>query len=579
MRSREAVQGDTARLRAVARRAKAGESIKIVALGGSVTNGGGCGSSALHASSQGSFGKCSWTNRFTKWMSEEYQNQDIKLVNRAQPATTSAWALSHFDRVTSVEPDLILVDYAVNDPIYFSDNDAHHNHERMMQAVTERLIRRFFEYAETRPEGKVPALVYVVTQRGWENSTYAYPNDVYVPVCREYGIPVVSVKDSIWPEMTPEPRTELWPTVKGAHPTWLGHQLITDVMAFAWVGATTNVDLRFSVDEKEKTRTPALMKDTPFHFSGVAAEKVGICQQGYLSPPFGSPSYLKPSFVGIGWTLANDNGKVGWVYDLATAGKYSPIETARRVLTNLRRSKTHVADHSHQKEAALDARRARSPLTQNAISNTEEGVDDINVILRRMVVKRKRSSVPSHLNKIPLLIKNMTLPGILSFPLRFNSSSPGLILEHLKSYEGYGDAVIWVTRSDDAVEIEGATRRSPTLKETAEAALAVAWENSKFATKCRHEHSQEKRGSPRRVHRSADCSLINSGSWDDPAIVEGVVDRKYFSFIFATGLSAQSFCFQVNGKIDRLKSCPRFVTVVFCLTKMRGFLETHGVRY
>mmetsp|Transcript_37270 Transcript_37270/g.73816 ORF Transcript_37270/g.73816 Transcript_37270/m.73816 type:complete len:353 (+) Transcript_37270:90-1148(+) len=263
------------------------------------------------------------------------------------------------------------------------------------------------------------------------------------------------------------------------------------------------------------------MKDTPFHFSGVAAEKVGICQQGYLSPPFGSPSYLKPSFVGIGWTLANDNGKVGWVYDLATAGKYSPIETARRVLTNLRRSKTHVADHSHQKEAALDARRARSPLTQNAISNTEEGVDDINVILRRMVVKRKRSSVPSHLNKIPLLIKNMTLPGILSFPLRFNSSSPGLILEHLKSYEGYGDAVIWVTRSDDAVEIEGATRRSPTLKETAEAALAVAWENSKFATKCRHEHSQEKRGSPRRVHRSADCSLINSGSWDDPAIVEG----------------------------------------------------------
>ena len=46
-RSRSAVPGDLGRLRAFARKARSGAAVKVVSLGGSVTNGGGCESYAL----------------------------------------------------------------------------------------------------------------------------------------------------------------------------------------------------------------------------------------------------------------------------------------------------------------------------------------------------------------------------------------------------------------------------------------------------------------------------------------------------------------------------------------------------
>ena len=85
--------------------------MKVVVVGGSVTNGGACASYALPQSKKGAFGTCSWSHRFVQWLQAHHSNPHINLVNLAMPATTSAWRLSHFDEVMSVHPDLLIVDY------------------------------------------------------------------------------------------------------------------------------------------------------------------------------------------------------------------------------------------------------------------------------------------------------------------------------------------------------------------------------------------------------------------------------------------------------------------------------------
>ena len=62
-----------------------------------------CESYALAQSKKGSFGRCSWSHRFVSWLSAHFgPGSNIKLVSLAQPATTSAWIVSHLDAVMKV---------------------------------------------------------------------------------------------------------------------------------------------------------------------------------------------------------------------------------------------------------------------------------------------------------------------------------------------------------------------------------------------------------------------------------------------------------------------------------------------
>lgn len=141
-------QGNLAFLKDFARRARAKEPLKVVALGGSVTNGGACESYALGQSKRGDFGACAWTNRLVLSLQRHFRNPRISLRSLAQPATTSPWIVSHFDAVLQQTPDLLLVDYAINDPNFDDSADGRAKYGAMMRSATEALIRRFFEFNE-----------------------------------------------------------------------------------------------------------------------------------------------------------------------------------------------------------------------------------------------------------------------------------------------------------------------------------------------------------------------------------------------------------------------------------------------
>ena len=166
-RSRDAVRGNTTRLLEVLRRAREGHAITVVSVGGSVTHGALCETSALHSNAV-----CAWTNRFVLWLRRHTANARITHVPLARPGTTSMYALTNFNRIRKAEPDLLLVDYGVNDPIVSvqEGSSGRAQYSGMIRAATEAIIRNFLAYSDKR--GAVGSVVYLATQRNWIDESY-----------------------------------------------------------------------------------------------------------------------------------------------------------------------------------------------------------------------------------------------------------------------------------------------------------------------------------------------------------------------------------------------------------------------
>ena len=127
----------------------------------------------------------------------------------------------------------MVVDYGVNDPLFTATRASQRQYLGMMRAATEQLVRRLLLRAEQRGEESF-ALLYLAMQRSWENASYAFADEVYSPVCAAYGVPVVSVRDALWPDVAlpvTHAQARLWQTKNGAHPSWHGHQLVADLLA------------------------------------------------------------------------------------------------------------------------------------------------------------------------------------------------------------------------------------------------------------------------------------------------------------------------------------------------------------
>jgi hypothetical protein len=74
-------------------------------------------------------------------MREHFNNPHIVLESLAAPATTSAWALTHFNKVLSLKVDLLLVDYGVNDPISSSSAAGRESYAGIAEASFPLLLR------------------------------------------------------------------------------------------------------------------------------------------------------------------------------------------------------------------------------------------------------------------------------------------------------------------------------------------------------------------------------------------------------------------------------------------------------
>ncbi len=193
--------GDTARLAAVMAKARRGEEICVAAIGGSITAGG----------LQTKDPKNRYVARVAAWFTQAFPQAKVRYVNAGIGGTNSLYGAMRVQRdVLSKQPDLVIVEYAVND-----------NHPvPMFWASYEGVLRQILRAPQQ------PAVVQLFfMQRQGQNA-----QETQHMLGRHYDLPMVSFRDAWWPELY-SGRAQ-WETMYAdvVHPNDTGHILASELL-------------------------------------------------------------------------------------------------------------------------------------------------------------------------------------------------------------------------------------------------------------------------------------------------------------------------------------------------------------
>ncbi len=193
--------GDTARLAAVMAKARRGEEICVAAIGGSITAGG----------LQTKDPKNRYVARVAAWFTQAFPQAKVRFVNAGIGGTNSLYGAMRVQRdVLSKQPDLVIVEYAVND-----------NHPvPMFWASYEGVLRQILRAPQQ------PAVVQLFfMQRQGQNA-----QETQHMLGRHYDLPMVSFRDAWWPELY-SGRAQ-WETMYAdvVHPNDTGHILASELL-------------------------------------------------------------------------------------------------------------------------------------------------------------------------------------------------------------------------------------------------------------------------------------------------------------------------------------------------------------
>lgn len=192
-------RGCTARLKALMRRAEAGEPITIGTLGGSIT--------------EGAKADCI-ENRYASlvaaWWRNTFPKSEITLINAGIGATGSAIGAFRLERdLLSRKPDLTIIEYAVNDA---GKNNAD------LSETYESIVRRCLQ------SGAAVMLLFLPRQ-AHEDASPAQRM-----IGHHYNLPMISIVDALEPCF--EDGTLQWSDygADGVHPNSDGHRMIADLI-------------------------------------------------------------------------------------------------------------------------------------------------------------------------------------------------------------------------------------------------------------------------------------------------------------------------------------------------------------
>lgn len=193
--------GSNHRLKKVLERMKAGEKVTVGFIGGSITEG------------YNARGGDNYAKLVTQYLNRTWSDGTgrVTCVNAGLSGTPSMLGLIRAEReLLSAGPDLIFIEFAVNDAQTFTDRQAY-----------EGLIRKCL-LQENEP---AVILLYSVTENG-----YTCQNDMAMTAFY-YDLPAVSVRDAIMPEI--ESGTMTWDdwSDDDVHPHGEGHLLYSRMIA------------------------------------------------------------------------------------------------------------------------------------------------------------------------------------------------------------------------------------------------------------------------------------------------------------------------------------------------------------
>ena len=195
--------GDTARLQRVLRKARSGGKVVVGVIGGSITQG------ALASAEEKR-----WGNLVAQWWRETFPKATVEFVNAGIGATGSDIGAHRVQsHLLARQPDFVVAEYAVNDP---PTEQAAETLEGIVRQVLSRPNR--------------PAMMLLFTM----NNAGGNAQEFHAKVGRHYGLPMVSFRDAMWPEV--HAGRVKWDDIEAdeVHPNDRGHaicaRLITDLL-------------------------------------------------------------------------------------------------------------------------------------------------------------------------------------------------------------------------------------------------------------------------------------------------------------------------------------------------------------
>lgn len=208
-------EGNNHRIKQVIQKMKQGEKTTIAYLGGSITEG------YLVNANQ------NYAIRTTKYLQEKFQNPLIERVNAGLSGTSSTIGLLRVQQdVLSSKPDMIILEFAVNDSTDAVSKMAYES------LVTECL------HSDSKP---AVLLLFTVTQSGYSCE------EQMRKVGEAYDLPMISVKQAIFPEIEAGRMTWADYACDEAHPSKEGHEFITQCLSYYFdlVEADETIDQEF----------------------------------------------------------------------------------------------------------------------------------------------------------------------------------------------------------------------------------------------------------------------------------------------------------------------------------------------
>ena len=186
------------RLKNLMKRAANGESLVIGFLGGSITQG-----------SLSSTPKTCYAYLVYEWWKKSFPNAAFSFVNGGIGGTTSHYGGARaWKDVLCYRPDIVTVDFSVND-------DANEFFEETYEGMLRRLLA-------------APSAPAVVVLNNVFYDTGKNAQDYHNRIADHYGIPHVSIKDTVYPDVESGKIVRADITPDNLHPNDKGHRLVAD---------------------------------------------------------------------------------------------------------------------------------------------------------------------------------------------------------------------------------------------------------------------------------------------------------------------------------------------------------------
>ena len=278
------------RLKNLMKRAANGESLVIGFLGGSITQG-----------SLSSTPETCYAYLVYEWWKKSFPNAEFSFVNGGIGGTTSHYGGARaWKDVLCYRPDIVTVDFSVND-------DANEFFEETYEGTLRRLLM-------------APSAPAVIVLNNVFYDTGKNAQEYHNRIADHYGIPHVSIKDTIFPDVESGKIVRADITPDNLHPNDKGHRLVADEICKLLDSIKAEVEKETIAGENiegKSTKTeasvllPAPLTENAYEHSRlIQIQDNEAILDGFLVDPIEKKGML--DIFKNGWTAAHTNDKISF---------------------------------------------------------------------------------------------------------------------------------------------------------------------------------------------------------------------------------------------------------------------------